>query len=645
MGIIRILDTITANQIAAGEVVERPSSIVKELVENAVDAGSTRIDVEIRNGGLEYIRVTDNGQGMSAEDALLAFERHATSKITAVEDLWALSSLGFRGEALPSIASVSRVELTTRQGESLCASRLEISGGKVLGQEETGAPRGTSIIVRDLFYNTPARKKHLKTPGTEAGWIADTLANLSLAYPGICFTLSQGGRRTLQTPGSGKLLDAIISIQGTNVAKGYIPLEARDNLFEVRGYLGLADISRSTRGQELLFVNGRYVKSRIVSQAVEQGYHTRLMVGRYPAYVLQLQVNPSQVDVNVHPAKMEVRFSLERELQDFLTQAVINRLAEAIVIPGVIVPKVKTLEEKPVAASIPKTVSPVSVTVDGVQEALFAGRGKTTSSNLDTKISINAITSIDPSPSLKTNIGQIPNIGQNVLAADPETIPVTQTASALAGEEVRETEVVQEQPRLDFSQLNILGQLDDTYIIATGAEGLYIFDQHAVHERILYEKFLAGRKDVEGLQVEAQLLLVPISLELAALEAELLIKNILLFRELGFTLEHFGGRSFLIRTVPQGLVSGSETELFYELLDNLKENNHHQVDRLKLKEELVMLQACKSAIKAWQPLTRPVMEDLLRQLEKQENPFNCPHGRPTVLKYTGGDLAKAFKRT
>ncbi|HEX3030653.1 MAG TPA: DNA mismatch repair endonuclease MutL [Bacillota bacterium] len=631
MGNIRILDPITANQIAAGEVVERPSSVVKELVENAIDAGSTRIDVEIRNGGIDYIRVTDNGQGMSAKDALLAFERHATSKIAAVEDLSTLGSLGFRGEALPSIASVSRVEMTTRQADSLSAFRLEISGGKLLGQEEIGAPRGTSIIVRDLFYNTPARKKHLKTLGTEGGWIAETLSNLALAWPGICFTLSQGGRRTLQTPGSGKLLDAIISLQGTGVAKSYLGLEAETDLFKVRGYLGLSEVSRTTRSQQLLFVNGRYVRSKLVSQAVEQGYHTRLMVGRYPVFVLQLQINPSLVDVNVHPTKMEVRFSEERELQEFLTQAVIRRLGETAVIPGVVAPPVRPVE---ITRVVQEKLEEVSKEPE-IQQELFSRRILGIGLPEFEAKSRELVTGsrAEKSPAQQDQV--YATVGSGVELSIP----------AVSTQEVRESAPPLEASVNDFSQLNILGQLDNTYIIATGAQGLYIFDQHAVHERILYERFLAGQKEGQGLEVPAQILLNPLSVELAPLEAELLVRNILLYRELGFTMEHFGGRSFLIRTVPQGLAAGAEIELFYELLDNLRENNHHQVDRLKLKEDLIILQACKAAIKAWQPLTQPVMEDLLRQLGSVSNPYNCPHGRPTVLKYTGGDLAKAFKRT
>ncbi|HEX3030895.1 MAG TPA: DNA mismatch repair endonuclease MutL, partial [Bacillota bacterium] len=366
MGVIRILDAVTANQIAAGEVVERPSSVVKELVENAIDAGSTRIEVQIANSGLDYIRITDNGWGMTLQDALLAFERHATSKITTVDDLWTIESLGFRGEALPSIASVAKVELITRPAGSIAAARIEIAGGKVIKVEETGAPQGTSIIVRDLFYNTPARKKHLKSPGTEMGLISEVLTRLALAYPRIAFSLTHNGRKQMQTTGTGQLVDAIISTQGVQSAKAFLPIKAGTEHFVVEGLLGGPELSRGTRGQQVLFVNGRYVRSKLVSQAVEEGYHSRLMIGRFPAFVLNLRVHPGQVDVNVHPTKMEVRFSREGELQQFLVEAIRQALADQMSVPQLKVdglPK-PTLEAKAVAVELVETglrVEPVPV--------------------------------------------------------------------------------------------------------------------------------------------------------------------------------------------------------------------------------------------------------------------------------------------
>jgi DNA mismatch repair protein MutL len=606
---IKVLDPITANQIAAGEVVERPSSVVKELVENSIDAGSTRIDVEIKDGGTSYIRVTDNGCGLLAADAVLAFERHATSKISGLEDLYEISSLGFRGEALPSIASVAKVELTSRTQDHLAGTRVHLEGGRVTRVEDTGTPVGTGIIVRNLFFNTPARRKHLKPTGTEAGLIGNVVSRFALAYPGIAFTFTQNGRVLLKTTGTGSMLDAVVSIQGVQTAKALLPVSSSGELFALEGFMGKPELARANRGNQILFVNGRYVRSKLISLAVEEAYHTYLSIGRFPLFILNLQIKPHLVDVNVHPTKMEVRFSEEAELRQFLVTQIKAVLTGQALIPG--------LPELSNGQLIRESYSR-NVYLENRVILNKTVETQDTGQNTEQLIEI-------------VDTGKLSNIPQDSTqqAFYPDSSQQALHNENLSGDTAS-----------FFSDLQVLGQVGSTYIIAASPDGLFIIDQHAAHERIQYEKFLNSTPG----QAMAQNLLIPVSAELGPLEAETVIANILLFRDLGYTLEHFGGNAFLIRAVPQGLPQGEETQLFFDILDNLKSRNNYQVDKLSIREEFIIMHACKSAIKANQPLTKPAMEELLRQLGETDNPYTCPHGRPTIIQYTGNDLAKAFKR-
>ncbi|MHB8984139.1 MAG: DNA mismatch repair endonuclease MutL, partial [Carboxydocellales bacterium] len=554
-----------------------------------------------------FLRVIDNGCGMLAEDAVLAFERHATSKISVLEDLYGIKSLGFRGEALPSIASVARVELTTRVAEQLAGTKVFLEGGQLCGVEDTGAPLGTCILVRDLFFNTPARRKHLRTAGTEAGLVGEVVSRLALAYPGIAFSFIQNGRLVLKTNGTGNLLDAVVSIQGVQTAKALLPIKASAELFALEGYLGKPDLARANRGNQILFVNGRYVKSKLISLAIEEGYHTYLPIGRLPIFILNLMVNPHLVDVNVHPTKMEVRFSEESELSQFIVEQVKQVLAGQALIPG--------LSKLPVSAeSNLEYISrhnPQQILYSPVQ--IIEKVAEKSAENVKTAVEYVFESTSEP-------------------AAEQTIFKVSD--SALEKEEIPNNELN------FFAELQILGQLDATYIVATGSQGLFIIDQHAAHERVRYEKLL---NTAPG-QALAQNLIMPVSIELGHLEAEIVITNILLFRDLGYILEHFGGNAFLIRTVPQGLPPNEETQLFFDILDNLKSKNNYQVDKLGNREELLIMHACKSAIKANQPLNKSAIEELLKQLGETANPYTCPHGRPTMIQYTGNDLAKAFKR-
>lgn len=625
-GIIKILDPITANQIAAGEVVERPSSVVKELLENSIDAGSTRIDVEIKDGGTSYIRVTDNGCGMLAKDTVLAFERHATSKLNTLEDLYRIKSLGFRGEALPSIASVAKVELISRVHNQLTGTKVLIAGGQVKGVEDTGASPGTCIIVQELFYNTPARRKHLRAAGTEAGLIGEVVSRLALAYPGIAFSFAQNGRVVLKTTGSGNMLDAVVSILGVQTAKALLPINSPGDLFALEGYIGKPELARANRGNQTLFVNGRYVKSKLVSQAVEEAYHTYLSIGRFPVFLLNLNVNPHLVDVNVHPTKMEVRFSEEEELSRYLVEQVKKVLAGQALIPGLpYTAKGQTIQEN----------SAGKVYLENISSDLtppIAVLTKKLAPEIQTEQTIQSELTLQTEQTL-----QIEQTEQIMLTK--QTIQTDEIADFDGSQQEMTNELSPDAVNI-FSELQILGQMDATYIIATGPQGLFIIDQHAAHERVQYEKYLNSTPG----PARAQSLLIPVSTELGPLEAETVIANILLFRDLGYTLEHFGGNAFLIRAVPQGLNPGEETQLFFDILDNLKSRNNYQVDKLSIREEFLIMHACKTAIKANQSLTKPAMEELLKQLGETNNPYTCPHGRPTIIQYTGGDLAKAFKR-
>lgn len=660
---IQVLDPITANQIAAGEVVERPASVVKELVENAIDAGSTKIEIELKDG---IIRVTDNGSGMSQEDAVLAFERHATSKIRTLDDLHMVASLGFRGEALPSIASVAKVELTTRPADSLTGSRVVFEGGILLENEPVGCSPGTTVVVRDLFFNTPARQKHLKTPGTENGLIGETVANLMLAYPHVAFSFLQDGRVSMQSPGSGQLLDTIAALRGLQIAREMIPIAAAEDFFELEGFLGKPSLSRSTRNQQVLFVNGRHVRNRLVSQAVEEAYHTLLMTGRHPVFILHLRTNPHLVDVNVHPTKMEVRFSEESALRDFVyrqAESVIQAWENASsVVPQVFVnpnqargPHVGQgqgiVQSQGAVRDRNREYGQDKVIGRDAAPGLYAAHG------LDMAPALNA----PPNPDMPRGGAGAPDRElprSHAEAPDRDRSPDLQQLSwrpQLPEKFVHEnadfnfSKVIAKTPNtmdLDFGSLLILGQLSASYIIAVSEEDLLVFDQHAVHERIQYERLLAAAEQgSEGDEGLSQDLLVPLNTDLGPVEAELVTANILLFRNLGFVLEHFGGNAFLIRSAPRGLTPGEAGQMFHDLLDHLREGNRQKLDRVKIREEFLITHACKTAIKAHQNLTKPAMEELLHQLSQTANPFTCPHGRPTLLRYTGADLVKLFKRT
>jgi len=604
MGRIVLLDELTANKIAAGEVVERPASIVKELVENSIDAGGTRLEVAITDGGMAELSVTDNGFGMDSQDAVLAFERHATSKIKDVGDLATILSLGFRGEALPSIASVSRLNLRTRVKDSVSGVEVTVEGGRIHPIKETGCRAGTTIRVSDLFYNTPARKNHLKGPNNEAGRVSDVVNKFAMGYPHISFQLTVNGRVALKSPGRGDLLEAVACVYGTNFAREMMSIKAHTDDGDLSGYIGQPSLSRSGRSHQVIFINGRFVRNWLISDAVEKAYHNMIMIGRHPVFVINLEINPGDVDVNVHPAKTEVRLNQAGRWGDFITAAVADSLSKNRLIPGADLEREPRRVPKPELKRAPKTESTNSTQhMDAGEEAAqqawpmssysYAAAGQLSEAPAKPEYTINP-----------------------VKLRDNESYPTGQ-----------------------FPELRPIGQIDCTYIVAQGLDGMYLIDQHAAHERVLYEKFM-GKPDET---VASTQLLFPSSFQLTYQESQVLNDNIINFTDLGFVIEHFGGESFLLRAVPSGAAKNGGKEIFLDLLDYFSRNKH-TIGGKGLREKAIITMACKNAIKAGHKLGLPEMESLISQLAEARQPYTCPHGRPTLIHFSGYDLEKKFKR-
>ena len=688
MGRIRILDEHIANQIAAGEVVERPASVVKELVENAVDAGATRIDVTVEEGGLKSIRVTDNGSGMDGEDCRLAFQRHATSKIAEGKDLFRIRSLGFRGEALPSIAAVARVVLTTADGSGGLGHRVEIEGGDIAGFGEVPADRGTDIAVKDLFYNTPARLKYMKTVQTELSHISDYVYRLAFAYPEIAFSLRHNGKLLLQTPGRGDLRQVIASVYGPATARQMIEVRAESADFRLHGFIGKPEISRANRYGITLIVNGRYVRSFPLAAAIQQAYHTLLPVHRYPLAVLRLAMDPSLVDVNVHPAKLEVRFSKEADLLRFTEDELRRALLGQTLIPAQrkAVVKERVVQEKmplyaadtsgaaeaerregpqapgpqgsmpgtrPAAAVHGRSAEPEhaenasGIAPAGGEEVRTAEVGKPE----------NPLYAERPAGTPPTVRERLPQSRQHGSAAHASGTPrggaSGRERSAPAAERVIGPELAGRAleglgPPPDppageapvFPELHPIGQLHGTYIVAQNDDGLYLIDQHAAHERIQYEKYY----DLFGNPTEAsQPLLVPFTLEFTPSEAEILKQRLPLFAAAGVEIEPFGGRTFLVRSCPHWLPSGEEQRIIGEMAEWIL-SEKGPVDIAKLREKSAILCSCKSSVRANESLTMPEMRALIGRLSRCKSPFTCPHGRPVVISFSKYELEKMFKR-
>jgi DNA mismatch repair protein MutL len=655
---IKVLDQYTIDNIAAGEVVERPSSVVKELVENAVDAKSNAITVEMKEGGTKLIRVTDNGVGIEKEQIPTAFLRHATSKIRNVDDLLSVSSLGFRGEALSSIAAVGQVELISKTADSLAGSRYEIHGGKEITMEEIGCPEGTTFIVKNLFYNVPARRKFLKTPMTEASYVENMIRELAMSHPEISFKLMHNNQNKLATPGNGNLKDVIYHIYGRDIAKNLLECKMEQNGISISGYVGKPLISRGNRGYENYFVNGRYIKSAIISRAIEDAYKTYNMKHKYPFTALMIEVPKETVDVNVHPTKMEVRFADGEMIYRVIFEAVRNALQQKNLIPDVTLTNQRKAEV-PIAPVVPeKKAAPEPFEVQRKKQVVREAHiGKQSKKEIDHLIPSKPLSQTGK---IKKEIKDEIRMQTHKISEKPEVLEESKVSEKPenlfppreAEKQVRETTVYEtkEEKQLSFLEeaemkehwkpkFRIIGQLFATYWLLELEDKFYIMDQHAAHEKVNYEKLMESLKKKE---IYSQRLAPPLILSLSMKEAEVILKYHEAFKRLGFVIEEFGGKEYCIRAVPANLFGLGEQELFIELLDSVIEDGI-MADMDMITDKIASM-ACKAAVKANQNLSRMEIEHLLEELMKCENPYTCPHGRPTMISMTKTEIEKKFKR-
>ena len=621
MGKIEELSQVLANQIAAGEVVERPASVVKELVENAIDAGSTQIEIYLEESGLKKIQVIDNGEGIAPEDVENAFKRHATSKIHSRDDLFRIRTLGFRGEALPSIASVSEITLETSTGEA--GSYLFLSGGVIKENKPHSLRQGTSITVENLFFNTPARLKYVKTLQTELANVGDIVNRLAMSHPNIAFRLFHDDHRMLMTTGNGELKQTIAGIYGLSNAKKMIPVNREDLDFKLSGYISLPEMTRANRHYMSLIINGRFIKNYVLNKAIIEGYGSKLMVGRYPLVVLQIEMDPLLVDVNVHPTKQEVRLSKEKELTQLISGAIREALSDKILIPNVgdSAPFKKRVELEPKAEQLGFELSSqpkpdVTVEKNRVPSDLAYDKhtGDFYLKDLPQKV--------EPEPSL------LESEAEAVFhVAEPEVTSIEQ-------------EAVSEEPQKEtFPELDYFGQMHGTYLFAQNTSGLYIIDQHAAQERIKYEYF---RKKIGEVTNDLQELLVPIVIDFPQDDVLRIKENPDVLENVGIHLEDFGNNSMIVRAHPTWFPKGEEESIIREMIDIFLETG--KVSVAKFREDTAIMMSCKKSIKANHYLDDRQARALLQDLRECENPFNCPHGRPVLIQFSNTDMERMFKR-
>ncbi|MDO4321596.1 MAG: DNA mismatch repair endonuclease MutL [Lachnospiraceae bacterium] len=669
MNQITLLSQDTIDKIAAGEVVERPASIVKELVENAVDAGANAVTVEIKDGGISLIRITDNGSGIPKEQVQVAFLRHATSKIRTVEDLLTSGTLGFRGEALSSIAAVCQVEMITKTAGSITGVRYVIEGGAEKSLEEIGAPEGTTFLVRNLFYHTPARKKFLKTAATEAGYVSDLMERMALSHPEISFKFINNNDTKLHTSGNCNLKDIIYGVYGREIASNVVKIDdAREDGIKITGFIGKPVISRGNRNYENYFVNGRYVKSAIVARAIEDAYKPFMMNHRYPFTALMLQIDSGQVDVNVHPTKMEVRFADQSRVYDTVYQTVKDALAGRELIPEFTVdsPKMKKTPEtkgeteakpekkkftypepfekirsqliaeanSPYEPKYPRregSFRPVTGNVTGTGHTpdgpgSAAGSGRMSAGNASGFECPPASESVAFSKSAMTPES----------AVIPESAAASEDTAAPVQMELFEDKLLDEK---NLKKHKLIGQLFDTYWLVEFDGKLFIIDQHAAHEKVLYERFM---EKYRSKQQTSQMITPPIIVTLSLQEETVLKENMKHFEAVGFVIGHFGGRDYSISGVPGNLYGIADKTLFTEMLDGLTDVSGKYSDQTIL--EKIASMSCKAAVKGNNRLSVQEADALIAELLTLENPYNCPHGRPTIISMTKYELEKKFKR-
>lgn len=633
---IQLLDEATIEKIAAGEVVERPSSVVKELVENAIDAKATFITVEIKEGGLSFIRITDNGCGIDKEQVRLAFLRHSTSKIRSLEDLMCIKSLGFRGEALASISAVAQVELITRPRGALTGVRYVIEGSKEKLFEEIGAPEGTTFLVRNLFFNTPVRRKFLKSAQTEAGYVATIMERLALSHPEVSFQLIVNNQQKLHTSGNCNRKDIIYHIYGKDIASNLLPVERDECGIGVNGFIGKPLVSRGNRNFENYYINGRYMKSQIIAKAIEEAYKPYLMNHQYPFTVLYLAMDEELMDVNVHPTKMEVRFANGEQLYQTLLGMLRDTLQGRDLVPEVSVHGEKTgAGEKPQAPAktepAPRAPQPFernriseirrSIAKDSPYELKYAPRPLP-----------------QPQPEQKTGTQEQPAA---VSEPEPKTAAVEQQLAltdVFREENGYQTGFIEQAKK---SNVHVIGQLFDTYWLTQAEDKLYIIDQHAAHEKVLFER---NMKTFATREYTSQQLSPPIILSLSMTEQQALQSNLEELKKLGFEIDEFGGREYAILAVPDNLYNLDAKALFLELLDDMVSQTATQVLTTEMIWNKVATASCKAAIKGNQRISAAEVETLIKELLTLENPYHCPHGRPTMISMSKYEIEKKFKR-
>ncbi len=709
---IKLLDQYTIDKIAAGEVIERPGSVIKELVENSIDAGATAITIEIKEGGMSFIRITDNGCGISKEEVPVAFLRHATSKLQTADDLLKIASLGFRGEALSSIAAVAQVELITKQEDALTGTRYQIHGGKEISNEEIGAPLGTTIVVRNLFYNTPARKKFMKTPATEGSYIYDLVCRMAMSHPDVSFKFIMNGTDKLFTSGNGRLKEIIYHIYGRDITNNLLEIHAANDQVKITGYLAKPSISRGNRSFEDYYVNQRYIKSNILTKAIEDAYRTFVMVHKFPFTVINFEIDPSLIDVNIHPAKRELKFINEPDMYDFTYISVRKALLFKELIPTVTPGKDKrpetlaerkvekrpepfetnrratelppqparpTQQEKP---SMPMQPATSNVPAQSMQPTTSAS-GQTASSIMQSKPDRAVrpdVSNIQPNPEhfaspvimqnrsnspveiqyLKEDNQSGKNIADNMVAENsvPYSTQQTKTAEQTPQEpkqQPKKQEPITPEAKIKYEQMDmfedkfltpeakkkhrIIGQLFKTYWLIEYEDKFFIMDQHAAHEKVKFEELMANYKNKTAIP---QYLMPPAIVSLSGTEAEFLRENLEFFQNLGFQIEGFGGKEYKLSAVPANLFGLDGRELFLEFIGELSENGQKQTIDTFISKLSTM--ACKAAIKGNTSISFKEADTLIDQLMKLENPYTCPHGRPTLISMTETELEKKFKR-
>ena len=631
---IAVLSQNTIDKIAAGEVVERPASVVKELVENAIDAGATAITVEIKEGGISFIRVTDNGGGIPKEQVPLAFLRHATSKITQAEDLLQITSLGFRGEALSSISAVSQMEVITKAPEDFMGVRYVIEGGQEKVLEDVGAPNGTTMLVRNLFFNTPARKKFLKTAMTEAGYVSSYMEQLALSHHNISFKYMVNGQLRLHTSGNANLKDVIYGIYGRDITRELIPVQYEKTGISITGFIGKPSIARGNRNFENYYINGRYVKSKLLMKAIEEAYKPYMMQHKYPFVCLQYDIHGEDVDVNVHPTKMEVRFQNQSAVYNATYDLITEALAGKEIIPEVsltskpmVAPKQTRPKEKKILVPEPFEKNRIAE-----EKAVYAPVGlRPASAEPKTENKTTPISISEPVKPKESEMQAKPK--------EQKREPFPQEKSEVVKTEQMElfdNRLLSKGARVHH---RIIGQLFDTYWLVEYDNKFYIIDQHAAHEKVLYERFL---KEFAQKEIISQMVSPPSLVSLNLQESNLLKANLEIFREFGFEISEFGGKEYSIHAVPANIYGVSVQELFIQILDSL--DQEHISKTPDILAERIATAACKAAVKGNNRLSVKEADALIDELLSLENPYNCPHGRPTIISMTKYELEKKFKR-